>query len=432
MTKILIIEDDKTQGLILQHTIKNTLGCDSILLASGRELKDLIQQGLLPDVDCAVVDLFLPDMDGIQITRYLKEQLPDLPIVVMTHYGNRKRAMMAIQAGARDFLHKPIPTQRLKVTLSNILETEALRKAIGSYKWKPEMPPLPHTAPLGISTAYLQVLADARAAALSGQKVLILGEAGVGKTVLAQHILSLQGCDSYTKQAWKSSAIPTPPPHLNSKNGVILMCKDPLTSHQTITQFTQFLNSRPLTVGCATASSVGDVAEGLSVESCILYVPPLRERRMDISILTDYFLQRLSRHHTRYWLDAGVADAMYAYDWPGNVAELEQFLTAAAAYTVQGRITLNEWEYHLQRRSFAHQGTAQTHERVRFAAPHAAHIALTTEEGDLRPFKDIEEDIIMLAMRKYDHSPSLVARHLQLGRTTIYRKVQKLAGAESN
>lgn len=428
MAKILIVEDDITQGLLLQHTIKHTLGCDTLLFHSGEVLKDHLQSDEVCELDCALIDLFLPDMDGVQLTQLLKQTMPDLPIVVMTHYGNRKRAMIALHAGAQDFLHKPIPTQRLKVTLSNMLETQALRKAIGSYKWQPESPPLPHIAPCGSHPQFLARLAEARDAAVADLPILITGEAGTGKTILAQHILNLRGFKRFVSLPWKPGCVLSPLSQGGRASGVIYEYRDPLVNPAALNTFRAFLMQQPSSIGCVSVQA--DMDMGSSQENLLcLRLNPLRDRKSDLTALTEHFLARLSRPDMRLWIDSEVESAMQHYPWPGNIVELEQFLTAAAAYS-QGRIDFREWEYHLQRRSFtATKPAAYAH------PPGTAlntQVSLTNELGELRPFKEIEEDIIMLAMQKYDHSPSLVARHLQLGRTTIYRKVQKMGHGALN
>lgn len=425
MPLALIIEDDSTQALLLKHALKQNSCCDSIILANGNALKALLATGTLPPVDLALVDLFLPDMDGIAVTILLKEALPDLPIVVMTHYGNRKRAGLAIHAGARDFLHKPIPPERLKVTIGNILETEALRKAIASRKWKPDMPQFER--PLkGTDSAFTRAVAALSEEDSSIRPILITGEAGTGKTLLAEHIARERGAQRLLHQTWH--------PGMEMRNylgesGPILSIfnyHEAVLTHSLMEDFIFSLNECPFGIGCVT--SLETLAKG-AVPPTMLHVtlPPLRERIGDLEELSYHFLQRMPREHESFWLDTLLLDTMRQYDWPGNITELEQFLHGAAPYAEKGKISLREWEHHIERRAFR---AAPSLENA--LASQGFFVSVTSADGEIRPFKHIEEEVIRLAMEKYHHSPSVVARRLGLGRTTIYRKVQRMGPNQTN
>lgn len=421
MTLALIVENDLSHALILKHNLGGALDCESIICTSRAETQQWMHSTYADRPDFAIIDLFLQDEDSIDLILDLRRHFPGLPIVVMTHYGNRKRALLAIKAGARDFLHKPIPIQRLQVTVQNILETEALRRAAETpmQPLNPLHTARPHIA--GNHPLLRKALQNAEQSVRQKMPLVIAGESGTGKSLMAHYLAHVAGFDAAHTE---SLPYPANPPRSTDKFRIINIYSQEYNIDNN-KELPLILNGCSFDILCLTTSPQFPVellakCRGVNVE----LLPPLRQRPTDIDDLAVHFLQQSTAAGKVWSLEPPLLRQMMLYNWPGNIRELEQFIYGAAPYAENRLLTLDAWQFHLGRQEGKLRRTS--------ANPREFQVSLTAPDGEIRPYDEIEMDILRMAMEKYRHSPSTVAKRLGIGRTTIYRKMQKMDLPESS
>lgn len=415
MTLALVVENDLSHALILKHNLSSALDCESIICTSRMETQQWMHSAHSERPDLAIIDLFLQEEDSIDLILDLRRHFPGLPIVVMTHYGNRKRALLAMKAGARDFIHKPIPVQRLQVTVHNILETEALRRAADNSLPAHDYPNSARPEIVGSHPLLRKALQNAEHAVKQKIPLIIAGETGTGKSLLAHYLAYVAGFDTAHTESYTYPANPARNP---DKFRIINIYKREYTTEDNKVLLSA-LNGGSFDILCLTTSPQFPVellakCRGVNVE----LLPPLRQRATDIDDLALHFLRQSSAAGKVWSLEPPLLRQMMLYNWPGNITELEQFIYGAAPYAEDRLLTLDDWQHHLSRQ----EGKS----RRNGSPSREFHVCLTTPDGEIRPYDEIEKDILRLAMEKYRHSPSTVAKRLGIGRTTIYRKMQKM------
>src|SRR5262245_40659322 len=128
MATILLVDDEPVQRELLESTLTHKLHHSCIGCANGNEAVEYLLSQQKPAPELVLSDLFFPEMDGIRVVQTIKKLRPQLPVIVMTLYGDHRRALEAIHAGASDFLNKPLTPERLHVSIQNILDLEGLRR----------------------------------------------------------------------------------------------------------------------------------------------------------------------------------------------------------------------------------------------------------------------------------------------------------------
>src|SRR5499427_7358495 len=178
--RILVVDDEPNIGLSLQMILEGE-GYDVLICQTAAEFRSRVFSRR-PDV--CLLDVRLPDGNGIDLLRFLRENDDRVPAVMISGHGTIADAVEATRAGAFDFLEKPLSREKVLVALKNALEhanlrreNERLRELVGS---SPKM--------IGSSPAFLRAVEQASMAARSDARVLLIGESGTGKELLAEHI----------------------------------------------------------------------------------------------------------------------------------------------------------------------------------------------------------------------------------------------------
>jgi len=183
MNTVLIIDDKKSMVDMLSKTMHAE--SFAVLTAySVKEARKLVRQG---DIDIVVTDLMLPDGDGIEVLKAVKENSPFMPVILMTAHGSIETAVKAVKEGAYDFIAKPFDPEHLLIIIRRALaegaskkENILLKKEFSRFLEVPEI--------IGISKAWEQVMAKVRKVAPMRTTALILGESGTGKELVARSI----------------------------------------------------------------------------------------------------------------------------------------------------------------------------------------------------------------------------------------------------
>jgi len=362
MEKVILVDDDKnilnTLGIALE-----SLGLKVFKASTGQDAL-IISQKEMPQF--ALVDLKLPGMDGIKITKELLKINPSLLIVVITAYAAIESAIQSIKAGAYDYISKPFTPTQISHLISKLRKVHGLQEEVTSLQdrikdirsfddFKTKSPRM------------VQLLESAKKVAVSTASVLITGETGTGKDAIAKMIHDWSSrsenafvtlnCATLSEELLASELFghvkgaftgaigeKTGKVELADKGTLFIdeIGELPLSLQSSLLRFLQYHefekvgdpNPKKVDVRVIAASNRdldSMISEGLFREDLFfrlsvveLQVPPLRERKEDIAVLVKHFLDKFSLINEKgeVQLDSSSLQKMMNYNWPGNVREL--------------------------------------------------------------------------------------------------------------
>ena len=372
---ILLVDDEPDILELLSMTI-DRMGLMSDTAAS---VKKAIAKLNSRHFDLCLTDLRLPDGSGLEIVNYIQQSMPQLPVAVISAHGNMQAAIDAMKTGAFDFVSKPIDLNQLRELIESAL---ALDDSSNDKKCNISGPSL-----LGQSATVQSIRAQIKRLARNMAPVHIHGESGTGKELVARLIHSCSPRKEKPFIAVNSSAIPTElmeseffghlkgsftgavtdkPGLFQAANGGTLFLDEiadlPLTMQAKLLRAIQERAIRPvgahdeigvnIRILSATHQdlhklvSQGKFREDLyyRINVIELDVPPLRERKEDIPLLTEMILSRIAERNqaTVLTIDQSALDSLQHYSFPGNIRELENILERASALCEQDCILASD------------------------------------------------------------------------------------------
>jgi DNA-binding NtrC family response regulator len=367
--RILIVEDDEIFLRPLQRTLE-VAGYDVIVTPSGEEALDALKGD---DADLVLTDKRLPGMDGVDLVRRIRAEHPDLAVVVMTAYGTIESAVEAMRVGAADYLVKPLEAAELLIVIRHAIEFQELRTANRATLRK-NQERFTFGNIVTQSGAMQEVFEVLRSVAELETTVLIHGETGVGKELLARSIHFSSGRRDKPFVAVNCAAIPAElfeselfgfrkgsfTSATESRRGLFQMANGgtllldeigemPLALQSKLLRVieekrvTPIGSDRPLEIDvrfiATTNKDLQAEAEQGRFRRDLFYrlsvvpirVPPLRERAGDIPLLARHFLEGSARRSKKTFRAVAPAamQALCRYAWPGNVRELENVIERA-------------------------------------------------------------------------------------------------------
>ncbi len=410
-----------------------------------------------------ILDQCVPGEEACTLIAELKSRRPALPILMLTTSASPLLAVEAMRAGATDYLVKPVSPERMMQALRMATTREAPRDELQSLTEK--MPaPADFDAMIGAAPTFRAALAVAAKGARGHGPVLIEGESGTGKDMLVRamqaasprakapfQILNVGGIPAnsvesalfgHEKGAF-AGAFDRHIGALQQADGGTLALDEvdrlPLTVQLRLLESIQRGDVRPIgarhsfrvDVRLIAASNLPlrdmvagghflpELCQALSATTVIL--PPLRDRAGDIPALSRYFLTRIGEQPglRPLGITDGALALLAAYDWPGNVRQLQAVLFRAAVFCDGDALTAEDFPQLadlLGEEAAAQGGSLQE----------SSGVVLYTSDGNLRPLEDIEADVIRLAIGHYRGRMTEVARRLGIGRSTLYRKLGDL------
>jgi DNA-binding NtrC family response regulator len=472
---VLVVDDDPTQRRLIQAVLERE-GFAVAHAENGDAAIERLASGA--SVDVVLLDLVMPGLSGQDTLAEMRVRGFRQPVIVLTATGGIDTVVAAMQAGAVDFFVKPAAPERIMVGIRNALSMGALKGEVDRLKKHAQ-----HRSTfddlIGNSPAMLMVKRLGERAARSGIPILITGESGVGKEVIARAVHGSSERAGKPFVAVNCGAIPenlvesilfghekgsftgAHEKHLGKfqeANGGTLFLDEvgelPLDIQVKLLRALQESEIDPVgakrsvkvdvRIVSATNRDLSQaVKEGRFREDLFyrlnvfpIEAPALRDRKEDVPPLVEAFVRRFNVEEGKSV--AGVsAEAMAyltAYDWPGNVRQLENAVYRA--------IVLADAPY-LQPHDFpsisgvappppaAAAAPAATATAIASATevitdpPVGAPVRILDERGHLRTLEEIERDLIQLAIEIYAGHMSEVARRLGIGRSTLYRKVRE-------
>ena len=487
---ILIVDDDPVQRRLVESMARR-FGYEAIAVEGGDAALKLLTGADGPHIDCVVLDLVMPDLDGLGVLTELRAANLSVPVVVQTAHGGIDNVISAMRAGAVDFVVKPVGAERLQVSLRNALSASALETELKRIK-RSRAGTLTFKDILTRSPRMQAVLRTAEKAAASAIPVLIEGESGVGKELIAQAIhgsgerrakpfvpvncgaipdnLVESTLFGHEKGAFTGATERHAGKFLEASGGTLFLDEVgelPLAAQVKLLRAIQEGEIDPVggrksvkvdvrLISASNRSLIAAVKEGRFREDLFyrlhvfpIHVPPLRERPEDIADLVRHFLVRFNAEEGKR-IRAVAAEAMELLircPWPGNVRQLENAIFRAVVLAEGDAIGPGEFPQLAGAAAKGPQPDAAAEpapaagEALVLEAPPAARglvapeataapqgsaLALLDAAGDVRPLEDIEAQVIRFAIAHYRGQMSEVARKLQIGRSTLYRKLDDL------
>ena len=476
---ILIVDDDPVQRRLLEAAISR-MGLVTVTAPGGGPALDLLFSPRGEQISLMLLDLMMPDIDGIQVLSKLRAVNHELPVLVLTAKGGIDSAVEAMRAGANDFLVKPASPERIKVSIGNALKLGVLSGEVTRLK-KKQQNLLVFEDMIARSPAMRQVIRLGSRASQSSIPILIEGESGVGKELVAR---AIQGGSERAGKPFVTVNCGAIPENLiesilfgHEKGSFTGATDKHLGKFQEADGGTLFLDEigelrldmqvkllralqeseidpvgakRPVKVDVRIISATnrdlseltkdGKFREDLYYRLNVfpVFVPPLRDRQEDIPALAQYFLTRFAAEENKQvaGFTPDALDLLNSYAWPGNVRQLEntvfravvlcdeELLDVADFPQIAGAMGVTPRERKPVQSSVAPVRLAPSHiASPRTTTPYG--VSAADGAGHMRRLEDIEAEIIKMAIERYSGRMSEVARRLGIGRSTLYRKLKE-------
>ena len=469
---VLIVDDDPTQRRLLQAVVEKS-GFSTLQAGDGDSALEI---ALGPDgagIHVMLLDLVMPGRGGMETLEELAQKRPELPVIVLTGKGSIDAVVAAMKSGARDFVVKPAAPERIIVSIRNALEMKTLVGEVKRLK-KTSQGGLTFEDLIGNAPSMRSVVAMGERGAKANIPILITGESGVGKEVIAR---AIQGASERSDKPYvtvncgaiaenlvesilfgheKGSFTGANSKHLGkfqeANTGTLFLDEvgelplemqvkllrvlqegevDPIGSKRTVPVDVRIVSAtnRDLAEAVKSGTFREDLYYRLNVFP--IQVPPLRERREDIGALSEHFIKRFNAQERLKitGMTSETMELLKSHEWKGNVRQLEN--------TIFRAMILSDGEQ-LQPHDFPQiSGLSPAMAPMQDAGSLEALVGsgvvdsqsdavnVLDRDGHLRTLEQIERDLIEFAIDNYSGHMSEVARRLGIGRSTLYRKVRE-------
>ncbi|BDG07796.1 sigma-54-dependent transcriptional regulator [Anaeromyxobacter paludicola] len=445
----LLIVDDENDSREALAELAQRWGYDVQTASDGTEA---LRRAIEWHPDVILTDLVMPNMDGLWLLRALRAELPDCPVVLLTGRGTIQTAVQAIKEGAYEFIEKPLEVSRLRIVLDRALEkketmreVQLLRRRLAALA--------PGTDMIGSGPAMQRVFELVKKVSPSNASVVIGGESGTGKEVLARAVHSLSPRKDKPFVALNCSAIPATLIESElfgyergaftgadqrrlgnfelAHGGTLFLDEVGELPLEMQGKFLRVLEERKfrrlggkaevevdVRVICASNRDLKDeIRKGRFREDLYfrlhvftIVLPPLRERREDIPILVQHFIEKFNGETGKHvqGVSAQAMETLQSYAWPGNIRELRNTVERAMILVDHDLIG----EEHLP-------------PDMRPSRPEAA--ALRVPVGI--PLRDVEKEYILASLQRNGGNKARTAEVLGISEKTLYNKLNRYAAS---
>jgi DNA-binding NtrC family response regulator len=492
MTRVLIVDDDPVQ-LRLTAEVARRAGYTPVTATGGDEALRLMRTD--PGFAAIILDLVMPDRDGMAVMEAMARNGIAVPVIVQTSHSSLDTVITAMRNGAADYFVKPVAPERLIISLRNVMQLGQLETAVRTERSRRQgtlaLADIVTRAP-----AMQRALTLAQKAAKSPIPVLVEGETGTGKELVARVVQGMSerasrpfvvvNCGAIPENLVESTlfghkkgaftgAVSDHPGKFAEANGGTLFLDEigelPAAAQAKLLRVLQNGEIEPVggtrteRVNVRVISATNRRLLGLAQSGAFredlyyrlnvfpLYLPPLRERTEDIEPLATHFAARLAAEAGKRILGVSpqALALLHGYDWPGNVRQLENAIYRAIVLSDGGYLEPHDFpqivaaalgrDEHLRQTAALPVPSAPVHiDAARPARPQAEpHPAVPDRfldaTGEVSPLMTVERELIEFALHRYGGRMSKVARVLGIGRSTLYRKLRDYgleADAESD
>jgi len=476
---ILIADDDPVQRRLLE-ALTRRFGYEAETAEGGEQALARMKEPNAPPIALLILDLVMPDLDGMGVLSRMREQKISTPVIVQTAHGSIETVISAMRAGAQDFVVKPVGAERLQISIKNALSTEALagevrkisRRAQGVLTFKDIV---------SRSAEMTRVIRLGERSAHSSIPVLIEGESGVGKEIVARAIQGASdrrgkpfitvNCGAlpanlvesilfgHEKGAFTGATEKHVGKFVEANGGTLFLDEIgelPLDLQVKLLRALQegeidpIGAKRPTRVDfrliSATNQNLIELVKRAKFREDLFYrlnvfpisIPSLRARREDIPDLARRFCARFAAEEGRNirGLTAEAMALLSTYDWPGNVRQLENAVFRAVVLAEGDELTVAEFPQIATHVAGFDVRLPPLPAPVAVSAPREREIvrvevrdpnalSLLGPNGEMRRIEDIEAETIRFALAHYRGQISQIARRLGIGRSTLYRKMKE-------
>ena len=441
--KILIIDDEKNirEGLAAALEMD---GYNTAVAENGEKGLEFVNKG---DIDLVITDLRMPGISGEEVLQKITAEIPGLPVIVLTGHGSIDSAVSAMHSGAYDFLTKPLNLEHLSLVVKRALKNRELQ--IQNKQLQEEIiKTKPFESIIGKSAEMQKIFQMIQKVAGSKASVLITGESGVGKELVAHAIHNLSprrenplvivNCSALSESLLESElfghekgaftgAMARKRGRFELANGGTIFLDEIGEINQNIQvkilrvlqdkRFERVGGEETLEVDVRVIAATnkdleeeikkGNFREDLFYRLNVvhIHVPPLRERKDDIPLLINTFMQEFAKENGKEIknIDNHARAALYKYSWPGNIRQLKNCMESAVVMCSSDTITLNDLPPTIKSESSANSM------QIPFG--------VTLDEA--------EKIIIQQTLAQNQGNKSKTAEVLGIGRKTLHRKLDE-------
>ena len=479
---ILIADDDPVQRRLLEAMVRR-FGYEVEMVDGGEAAISRLETSDPSAIDLVILDLMMPGLDGMGVLKRMQERKIVTPAIVQTAHGSIETVIAAMRAGASDFVVKPVGAERLSVSIKNALRFDALegevrrmtRRASGSMTFKDIVT---KSEDMG------RVIRLGERAARSSIPVLIEGESGVGKELMARAIQGSSerkgkpfitvNCGAlpenlvesilfgHEKGAFTGATEKHAGKFVEAHGGTLFLdeiSELPLETQVKLLRALQEGEVDPvgarrsvridIRLISATNQNLIELVKAGRFREDLFYrlnvfpitIPPLRNRRADIADLARRFCARFGAEEGKRLrgITAEALALLSRYNWPGNVRQLENALFRAVVLADGDELTVTEFpQIAAQVEGFDvrlppapsqtqpapdYPITGRDVVTMSIRDPHS--LQLLDDIGEVRTLDDVERALIRFATDYYRGQMSEMARKLGIGRSTLYRKMKE-------
>lgn len=442
----LLVVDDDAQQLNMLATVLEADGWSVVRAESGAAALKHVDGG--EEFDVILSDLMMPGMDGRDLLAAVKQRRPEVPVIILTANATVDSAVELLHSGAYHYLAKPTKLPELRIVVRRAKESTETARELARLRRRVNLP----SDVVGVSRQMQEILETAIRVAPTATPVLITGETGTGKEVVARAIHGASGRQQFV--ALNCAAIP---PNLfeselfGFKKGAFTdarrdhagvvevaaggtlfldeVAEVPLADQPKLLRFLQdgefrrlgdtvVLRSNARLIAATNRNLEDEIGAGRMREDLYyrlnivhLHLPPLRERPVDIPALAEHLLKRLAERYQLEYAELApeALAALTAYTWPGNIRELENVLARALALRSGKVLGVKDLPAHIVK-----------------AAP-AGAVAASMQPSTLT-LEEVERRHILSVLERTGGNKLKAAELLGIDRSTLHRKLKQIQG----
>ncbi|GAB4366009.1 MAG: sigma-54 dependent transcriptional regulator [Calditrichia bacterium] len=443
----ILVVDDEPEMLVSYQKILKRAGYQVVAVESGEAALDVLDKD--NEFSLVISDLKMPQMDGMNLLAIIKEKHPHLPVIMVTGFGTLELGVEAVKSGAFDFIEKPFTSRKLL----NSIES-ALHQIIPREKNENQIPGFDNL--IGKSAPMQQVFEMIKKVSYGNANVLITGESGVGKELVARsihknslrrnHSLIPINCGALPDQLFESElfgyekgaftgAFQSKPGLVELANGGTLfldeICEMPQNLQVKLLRMLEERKIRriggqkeiPVNIRVVSATN-RNVEQSLKegwlredffyrINTIHIHIPALRERKEDIPLLIHHFLNEFEQKYNRKieGMDTRSMEVIMRYDWPGNVRELQNVIERTYYLASPPKIQVSDLPSYIMKSSIVSNNWDFEN--------------LSYREAKEQVLESFEKQYLKIQLDKHDWNISQTAMACGIDRRTIHRLIKK-------
>lgn len=459
----LIVDDDRSERRLISGIIRRKIDMECIETENGHTALQALEAPDNKNIRLVILDLNMPVLGGMETLKAIKKKNPSLPVLILTGDTDMSVAIDAIKSGASDFLTKPVTPERLEVSITNALKMSLMNREISKLKRLTDQTLL-FSDLIGSEGSLKTCVQAGRKAAACALPVLITGETGTGKEMFARAVhgesrradkpFIALNCGAmpeklvestlfgHEKGSFTGATSKTPGKFLEADGGTIFLDEIgelPLEAQVKLLRVLQQKEvepvgaARPVPVDVRIISAtnrdlIEEVRENRFREDLyfrlnILQIdlPPLRKRKTEIELMARYFIQKFCSSHSvpPRFLNPQALEKLRQYDWPGNIRQFENAINRAMVMSETERLEPEDITL-----------MPEISEREARLSPPGI-LSTLHNDGSFKSLRELEQEIINMALTHHNHNFSQTARTLGIAKSTLYARVHAEIEAKS-